>query len=154
MIAGAAEAATTLEAAGALLSSAMIAGAAEAATILTAAKAVPFAGGGIVGSGTPTRMVNPMVFAGAPRFAAGGLVTGEVPIIAHKGEEVLPITDPRHRFNADSGVRGGAMRPPVITVNLTANGRLMNEEIREHAQTIARHVSDAWTFNRNLRPRY
>lgn len=46
--------------------------------------------GGVVGSLGASRRVNPLVFAGAPRMHNGGLVPGEVPIIAQKGEIVLP----------------------------------------------------------------
>jgi hypothetical protein len=50
--------------------------------------------GGVVGqSAVPMRRVDPRIFAGAPRFATGGIVglrPGEVPIIAHKGEIVIP----------------------------------------------------------------
>lgn len=46
--------------------------------------------GGTVGSLGANRRVNPLVFAGAPRMHSGGLVPGEVPIIAQKGEVVLP----------------------------------------------------------------
>lgn len=46
--------------------------------------------GGTVGSLGSNRRVNPLVFAGAPRMHSGGLVPGEVPIIAQKGEIVLP----------------------------------------------------------------
>jgi phage-related minor tail protein len=47
-------------------------------------------GGGIAG-GTPTftKPVDMAVFAGAPRFHGGGLVGGEVPIIAKQGEGVF-----------------------------------------------------------------
>lgn len=49
-----------------------------------------FHSGGVVG-GAPTfsRPVNPAVFANAPRFHGGGLVAGEVPIIAQRGEGVF-----------------------------------------------------------------
>lgn len=57
--------------------------------------------GGIVGvTGAPGRAVDPALFAGAPRFHDGGLVPGEVPIIARAGEEVLTEDNPRHRNNA------------------------------------------------------
>ncbi|MDX2385078.1 hypothetical protein GOD60_13885 [Sinorhizobium medicae] len=49
--------------------------------------------GGPVGLGGARRNVNPMVFAGAPRMHSGGVVglnPGEVPIIAQRGEIVLP----------------------------------------------------------------
>lgn len=48
--------------------------------------------GGIVGSGGPTRRVDPSVFAHADRYHGGGavgLAPGEVPIIAQKGEAVM-----------------------------------------------------------------
>lgn len=53
----------------------------------------PFAtahGGGVVGAMGARRNVNPLVFAGAPRMHNGGLVPGEVPIIAKRGEIILP----------------------------------------------------------------
>jgi len=45
--------------------------------------------GGIVGSPSSYRSVHSSVFDNAPRFHNGGLVGGEVPIIAKKGERVL-----------------------------------------------------------------
>jgi len=49
-------------------------------------------GGGTVGNMPKSRQISPLAFAGAPSFKNGGLVglrTGEVPIIAHRGEEVV-----------------------------------------------------------------
>ena len=50
--------------------------------------------GGIVGqTAFPQRQVSPLAFVGAPRFATGGMVglrAGEVPIIAHRGEMIIP----------------------------------------------------------------
>ena len=46
-------------------------------------------GGGIAGGLTRRRAVNPAVFAGAPRFHAGGIAGDEVPIIARRGEGVF-----------------------------------------------------------------
>jgi hypothetical protein len=65
-----------------------------------------FKGGGTVGfSSGRSKMVHPSVFAGAPHFAAGGIVGDEVPIIAHKGETVVP--------------KGGRMAPQSgMTVNI------------------------------------
>lgn len=46
--------------------------------------------GGVIGSDAlAQRLVNPAVFLGAPRFHTGGLVGGEVPIIAKEGEGVF-----------------------------------------------------------------
>lgn len=69
--------------------------------------------GGIVGgSGGGSKWVNPAVFAGAARYHFGGLVSGEVPIIAKRNEEVLTESDPRHRFN------GGGAGASIKVVNL------------------------------------
>jgi hypothetical protein len=69
-----------------------------------------FHGGGMVGRTTgPGRMVNPLVFAGAPRFHSGGMVglrPDERPAILQTGEEVLSRTDPRNAGNGGgSGYR-------------------------------------------------
>jgi len=67
------------------------------------------AAGGKVGHASAYRTVNPSVFAGAPRFGSGGIVglqPGEVPIIAHEGETIIP-----------AGAGGGN-----ITVNMYNNG--------------------------------
>ncbi|HRP88315.1 MAG TPA: phage tail tape measure protein, partial [Gammaproteobacteria bacterium] len=50
-------------------------------------------------------VVNPLVFAGAPRLHRGGLASDEVPTILQRGEEVLTRSDPRHVLNA--GMAGG-----------------------------------------------
>ena len=48
---------------------------------------VPHKGGIIGETSFPTRMVSPSVFANAPRFHLG---SNEVPIIAEKGEKIIP----------------------------------------------------------------
>lgn len=63
-----------------------------------------------VGSGNPSRMVSPLVFAGAPRFHDGGLPglrPGEVPAILKKNEEVLNENDPRNILNGGGAQSGG-----------------------------------------------
>lgn len=68
--------------------------------------------GGIVGSGGPMRMVNPLLFGMAPRYHAGGIAglgPDEVPAILQRGEEVLTRRDPRHRSNG--GLSGGGEAP-------------------------------------------
>ncbi|MGA1831672.1 phage tail length tape measure family protein [Rhizobium wenxiniae] len=61
--------------------------------------------GGIVGESGMTRMVNPMVFAGAQRYHGGGVIgngglkRNEVPIIALQEEEVITPDDARHSKN-------------------------------------------------------
>ncbi|RLJ20806.1 hypothetical protein DJ031_04660 [bacterium endosymbiont of Escarpia laminata] len=69
--------------------------------------------GGIAGTGSQTRAVPALAFAGAPRYHTGaiaGLRSNEVPAILERGEEVLTKNDPRHRNNGGGG-----------TVNLTLN---------------------------------
>jgi len=65
----------------------------------------------VTASGGPRRSVNPLIFAGAPRFHAGGMVglkPGEVPAILQTGEEVLARNDPRNAANGGGG--GGGTR--------------------------------------------
>jgi hypothetical protein len=64
--------------------------------------------GGVVGHAGATRAVSPLWFAAAPRLHAGGVAglrPGEVPIIAQRGEVILPA-DALH----------GAAAPPVRVV--------------------------------------
>lgn len=72
--------------------------------------------GGMVGSpGMPTRYVHPSYFDNAPRFGTGGIVGGEVPIVAHKGEEVgWPA-----QLAAKYGGAGGAN----VSINYTIDAR-------------------------------
>lgn len=61
--------------------------------------------GGMAGTG-PSRMVNPLLFAGAPRYHSGGMVglrPDERPAILQTGEEVLSRTDPRNQANGGAG---------------------------------------------------
>jgi len=71
-------------------------------------------GGGQVGSLTTRRNVSPYVFAGARRYHRGGTIpglrSGEVPIIAEQGEEVLTRHDPRHSLN------GGGMKNVSVVI--------------------------------------
>jgi len=72
--------------------------------------------GGMVGSGM-TRNVNPMLFAGAPRYHSGGMVglkPDERPAILQTGEEVLSRTDPRNQANG--GGAGGGNGTRIINV--------------------------------------
>jgi len=62
-----------------------------------------FHDGGVVGGPAPTRAVPAAAFAGAQRFHTGGLPGlrhNEIPVIAQKGEEILPRSSPRHIANA------------------------------------------------------
>ena len=83
--------------------------------------------GGMVGGGGSVRRVSPSLFAGAPRYHAGGvagLKPGEVPAILQKGEEVLTRDDPRHAANGGGtgGAGGGGTRViNVIDPNMVAD---------------------------------
>lgn len=75
--------------------------------------------GGIVGGAAAhAGMVPALAWAGAPQFAAGGfpgLAPDAVPIIAHKGEEVLSRGDARNALN-------GGLRQAGMTVYINAQG--------------------------------
>ncbi|KAF8818081.1 phage tail tape measure C-terminal domain-containing protein [Rickettsia endosymbiont of Cardiosporidium cionae] len=82
--------------------------------------------GGIIGQDSfSKRAVNPSLFAGAKRFHEGGLVRGEVPIIARRGEAVLTP--------GQLGALGGTQKPEVnVRVNIqnNASGASINTETR------------------------
>lgn len=76
-----------------------------------------FHSGGIVGQGAPSRMVNPLLFAAAPRYHSGGMVglkPDERPAILQTGEEVLSRSDPRNAANGGGGGGGGVRILNVI----------------------------------------
>jgi hypothetical protein len=99
-----------------------------------------FEKGGIVGkTNAPRRMVNPRVFAGAPRFASGGMVglkAGEVPIIAHRGEMVIPKNM--------VGRGGGNITNNLGTVNVDMSGTGMvsagTDQARQFGQNIQKLI--------------
>lgn len=74
--------------------------------------------GGVAGQGGTIRMVNPALFARAPRYHMGGvagLAPNEVPAILQRGEEVLAKGDPRNVMNG-GGQAQADKRPRVINV--------------------------------------
>ncbi|WP_337996232.1 phage tail tape measure C-terminal domain-containing protein [Oleispirillum naphthae] len=67
--------------------------------------------GGVVGEpGAMSRAVSPLVFAGASRFHTGGLLPGEVPIIAQAGERVLTQAQQDNTAATISGLAKMAMQ--------------------------------------------
>ena len=74
--------------------------------------------GGVIGRDAfPTRMVDPRVFNGASRYHRGGIVAGEVPIMARSGEGVFtpgqmrnlaPVSDAKPVVNVAVNVRNTA----------------------------------------------
>jgi lambda family phage tail tape measure protein len=78
--------------------------------------------GGVIGADSlMTRSVNSNLFTGAPRFHTGGIVRGEVPIIAQEGEAVFT----RGQMRALGGALS-ARQPPAVNVQVNvvnkANG--------------------------------
>lgn len=82
-----------------------------------------FHSGGMVGQGGASRFVNPLVFAGAPRYHSGGMVglkADERPAILQTGEEVLSRTDPRNAANG-GGAGNGTRIINVIDPSLVSD---------------------------------
>ncbi|MDW9409558.1 hypothetical protein GOB43_17980 [Sinorhizobium meliloti] len=98
--------------------------------------------GGTVGSKGASRRVSPFVFAGAPRMHNGGLVPGEVPIIAQRGELVVPKSALRRPVAANSNAGNvylGDVTIDVSTGMVTANNRdaaLVGERINKAVQAV------------------
>lgn len=100
-----------------------------------------FHAGGIVGAGGTMRLVDPAVFLNASRFHRGGRIgADEVPIIAQRGERIIP--------RGESGSAGGP--GPVVNVhqsialNLNAmDGASAAHFLRSHSATIAGVVAQA-----------
>jgi hypothetical protein len=75
-----------------------------------------------VGIDGKARFVHPAYFENANRFARGGIAglgPDEVPIIAHRNEEIIRRDDPRHRANG--GGASGAVVNNFIVENHTGS---------------------------------
>lgn len=88
--------------------------------------------GGVIGcDALPRRNVDSAMFREAERFHGGGITglrSGEVPIVALRGEEVLTRDDPRHRFNL---MRGTAdQSAPTVVVQPTVYNTAPNTQAR------------------------
>jgi tape measure domain-containing protein len=91
--------------------------------LLTVSAAVKHSGG-MVGAGGVRRSVDPLMFAGAPRYHSGGMVglkPGEVPAILQIGEEVLSRSDPRNQANGGGGGGAGTRIINVIDPSLVSD---------------------------------
>jgi len=94
--------------------------------------------GGIVGeTGRTGRMVSAGLFAGAPRFHTGGLVAGEVPIIARKGEAVFT---PEQMTNADRLIQAAQTGGPAVTQSVTVNVAGGSTGDREQDKALAERI--------------
>ncbi|WP_434517195.1 phage tail tape measure C-terminal domain-containing protein (plasmid) [Dechloromonas sp. ARDL1] len=84
--------------------------------------------GGLLGSdGLPSRIVDPGLFAGARRFHTGGLVSGEVPIIARQGEAVFTPGQLR-------ALGGAVATKPQVNVEVNVINRASGVETRVEQQ--------------------
>ncbi|MDX0831232.1 hypothetical protein GOD82_15015 [Sinorhizobium medicae] len=98
--------------------------------------------GGPVGLGGARRNVNPMVFAGAPRMHSGGVVglnPGEVPIIAQRGEIVLPKGALKRQTAVNTGGVVNNVTVDVSTGAVTANNqdaRALGIQINKAVQAV------------------
>lgn len=86
--------------------------------------------GGVVGQGALAgRYVHPAYFENANRFATGGIAgigPDEVPIIAHRNEEVIRRDDPRHRWN-------GGGEAQTLTVRVIVNDEKFSAYVEDGA---------------------
>lgn len=84
--------------------------------------------GGLLGSdGLPSRQADGAVFAGARRFHTGGLVSGEVPIIARQGEAVFTPGQLR-------ALGGAVATKPQVNVEVNVINRASGVETRVEQQ--------------------
>jgi hypothetical protein len=83
--------------------------------------------GGMVGTdGHPGAMVHAAAFRNAHRFASGGMAgigPDEVPIVAHRDEEILTRRDPRHRWNG--GGSGGGRSVIEVRFGVDDSGNIV-----------------------------
>lgn len=90
--------------------------------------------GGVVGHDALRRRdVDPGLFRSAERFHGGGLAglrSGEVPIVALRGEEVLTRDDPRHRFNLARSQNGVTVVVQPTVTNTVPNTQARTETRR------------------------
>ncbi len=89
--------------------------------------------GGVVGHDSLRRRdVDPVLFREAERFHGGGVAglrSGEVPIVALRGEEVITRDDPRHRFNL-MRLPAAASSAPTVVVQPTVYNTVPNTQAR------------------------
>ena len=87
--------------------------------------------GGVIGADALiTRSVHPGVFAGAPRFHTGGVVSGEVPIIAQEGEAVFT----RGQMRALGGALSTKSQPPAVNVQVNVVNKASGVDARIEQQ--------------------
>jgi GH24 family phage-related lysozyme (muramidase) len=99
-----------------------------------------FHGGGVVGrTRVPTRMVDPRIWKNAPRFATGGVVglrPGEVPIIAHRGETIIPRGASAAPTNVTNNVGDIQVTTPGYVTATTDDGKQLGKMINQAVEVI------------------
>ena len=86
--------------------------------------------GGVIGADAlMTRSVHPALFTNAPRFHTGGIVRGEVPIIAQEGEAVFT----RGQMRALGGALS-ARQPPAVNVQVNVVNKAQGVDARIEQQ--------------------
>ncbi len=122
-------------------------------------------GGGVIGvTPLPRRSVDPLVFEGAPRFHGGGLVPGEVPVIAKPGEVIGWPEQMREAFGSEVVVqvidqRGSGARPEVSSEWGPDGRRIIRVLIRDEVNrgiaqgAFDRALGGAFGINRRGVPR-
>jgi len=130
----------------------------------TGGYAVAHSGGVIGKTPLPQRSVEHRVFDGAPRFHGGGLVPGEVPIIARQGEVIGWPRQMREAFGSEVVVqvidqRSGGARPEVSSERGPDGKRLIRVLIRDEVNrgiaqgAFDQTMSSAYGINRRGVPR-
>lgn len=97
--------------------------------------------GGRVGQLSERRRISPLAFAGAQRYHSGGIVglrAGEVPIIAQRGEVIIPTSKVKY---------GAGATQPVSEVNTTLGD--VNIDMSKSG-AVAASNDDAITFGKNV----
>ena len=87
--------------------------------------------GGVIGTDAlDSRPVNPGVFSGASRFHAGGIVNGEVPIIAQEGEAVFT----RGQMRALGGALSAKSQSAAVNIQVNVVNQARGVEARIEQQ--------------------
>jgi len=87
--------------------------------------------GGVIGADSlMTRSVKSNLFTGAPRFHTGGIVRGEVPIIAQEGEAVFT----RGQMRALGGALSARAQPPAVNVQVNVVNKAQGVDARIEQQ--------------------
>lgn len=87
--------------------------------------------GGVIGTDAlMARSVNSSLFAGAQRFHTGGIVRGEVPIIAQEGEAVFT----RGQMRALGGALSARQQPPAVNVQVNVVNKAQGVDARIEQQ--------------------